>query len=285
MNIVKSALNLFGISKDESVKGGAISLDDFLTGLSSRIGYDVEFTREQKDDGSHHIDVSGSDVGSFVGDNTQILDAIAHISMRVLRKQEGLSNKAVDEGTDLSKYRITVDAEGFREKHYENLKKVAEEAKDKVLQNSGRPAYIPALSPAERRVIHTHIAELGEVCSESIGNGTFKRIRIKLINDPGRAQRSAEAGARGPRQGGPSRGGRNFRPGRGPRDNFQNRGPRQENASGNSTNANVRKAHFDDYKDEGGEVNGNVVPPEETFEEIDDNIGNRVNSRDPKYKN
>src|SRR4051812_48289740 len=98
MNIVKSALNLFGISKDDEGGGGVGSLDQFLSGLPHYLGYDIELVRHQKDDGSHHIELKGGDTNLLLGENTQILDALAHISMRVLRKSEGLANKAVEEG-------------------------------------------------------------------------------------------------------------------------------------------------------------------------------------------
>lgn len=285
MNIVKSALNLFGISKEEGASTApTATLDEFLSGLPPLLGYGIEFKRHQKDDGSHHIEVSGEEINSLIGENTQILDAIAHISMRVLRKQEGLANKAVDDGTDLSKYRVTVDAEGFRDRHYEGLKKVAEEARQKVLDNNGRPSYIPALSPAERRVIHTHLATLGEVTSESIGNGTFKRIRVKLINELPRApraegdrpQRRGPYNNRGGEAGAQGGGRRDFRKGAGPR-NFNNRGP---NRSGGRPNPNaapgeVRRARFADEYRSDEEINGNVAVPDTVEDDSDDNIGNR----------
>jgi spoIIIJ-associated protein len=300
MNIVKSALNLFGISKDDggSNTPSVGNLDEFLEGLPPLMGYDISFKRHQKDDGSHHIEVEGGDVTTLVGENTQILDAIAHISMRVLRKQEGLANKAVDDGTDLSKYRVTVDAEGFRDRHEEQLRKIAEDARTKVLENAGRPTYIPALSPSERRVIHTHLATLGEVTSESIGNGTFKRIRIKLISDTSRAPsaehpprnqapRSNGGGdrSRGPRSpgGGGGQGG-DFRKGRGPRSNFAgnrgpargpgpNRGPSEAIGPGD-----VRRARFaDEYRSEDDNIGNKAAPivKEDDFDDSDDNIGNR----------
>ncbi len=296
MNIVKSALNLFGISKDDGGSNAPSvgNLDEFLEGLPPLLGYDINFKRHQKDDGSHHIEVEGSEVVTLVGENIQILDAIAHISMRVLRKQEGLANKAIDDGTDLSKYRVTVDAEGFRDRHYEGLKKVAEDARKKVLENNGRPTYIPALSPSERRVIHTHLVTLGEVTSESIGNGTFKRIRIKLINDTSRAP-SGDRPPRAPGQGGGQRGpgqrrpgpgggqgGGDFRKGRGPRNNFAgNRGPARGPGGAPQQagpGGDVRRARFaDEYRSEDDNI-GNVAPPipkEDDFDDGDDNIGNR----------
>lgn len=312
MNIVKSALNLFGISKDDEGGGNGVgNLDEFLAGLPGHLGYEIELARHQKDDGSHHIELKGDEVQELLGENTQILDAIAHISMRVLRKSEGLANRAVEEGTDLSKYRITVDAEGFRDRHYDNLKKVAEEAREKVVSNEGRPTYIPALSPSERRIIHTHLATLGEVTSESIGNGTYKRIRVKMIGDTtrrpsnpgpnspggnpnsnnyqgngggggGGGQRGPRGQGRGPRgPGGGAGGGGDFRKGRGPRQNFSNnRGPRPQG------DGEIRRVRFDEH-DAGGEINGNVIPTEKPVDEIDDNIGNRVDSgkRGNRYDN
>lgn len=284
MNIVKSALNLFGISKEDETGGASTAnLDEFLAGLPPLLGYSIDFKRHQKDDGSHHIEVSGDEVNSLVGENTQILDAIAHISMRVLRKQEGLANKAVDDGTDLSKYRVTVDAEGFRDRHYEGLKKVAEDARKKVLDNSGRPSYIPALSPAERRIIHTHLATLGEVTSESIGNGTFKRIRVKLINDTSRPPRAEgdRPQRRGPGGGGHGGQRRDFRKGSGPRNHNNrgpNRGPMRSNpnaAAAGVAGGEVRRARFADEYRSDEEINGNVAVPDVVEDDSDDNIGNR----------
>ena len=307
MNIVKSALNLFGISKDDEGGSGVVNLDQFLGELPRHLGYDIEFARHQKDDGSHHIEIKGEEAMALLGENTQILDALAHISMRVLRKSEGLANKAVEDGTDLSKYRVTVDAEGFRDRHYDNLKKVAEEAREKVVSNSGRPTYIPALSPSERRVIHTHLATLGEVTSESIGNGTYKRIRVKLIGDTtrrpsnpgpnspgGNANGNADRprGPRGPGGGGGRggdfrRGGRGGGSGGGARQNFSgppsnqgNRGPRPQREG------EVRRARFDEHQNPGEEINGNVIPREPEYTEVDDNIGNRVDTkRGNRYDN
>lgn len=291
MGIVKSALNLFGISKGEDVasyQGGVQNLDEFLQGLPKALGFDIEFVRTQNEDGSHQIEIKGEERLSFLGENTQLLDSLSHLSMRVLRKQEGLSNKAVEEGTDLSRYRVTVDAEGFRERHHENLRKIAEKAKEKVMANNGRPAYISALSPSERRIIHTHLATLGEVTSESIGNGTFKRIRVKLINEAPRQSREGGEG-REERRGGGGGGGRRG----GGRGGFGGGGRRDRSRQGGGGggtggyrpgvaprnmqgNNEVRKSRFDDYQPDFDEVNGNVaVNPQVQDDDIDDNFGNR----------
>jgi hypothetical protein len=108
------------------------------------------------------------------------------------------------------------------------------------------------------------------VTSESIGNGTYKRIRVKLINDTSRP--AADRGNGSSRPVGNRQQGGGFRKGRGPR-NFNNRGPNRNPRR--PDNDNVRRAQFDDHQNSSGEVNGNVAPPEETIDDIDDNIGNR----------
>jgi hypothetical protein len=202
---------------------------------------------------------------SFLGDNCEMLDALAHLSMRVLRRNEGLSNAPAAEGAEA--LRVTFDCAGFRDKKAQELRELASAQRDKVIESGGKPAYIRALGPSERKIIHTALADLGEVTSESIGRGNFKRIRVKLKDD---SQFRREPEARQPRMdgeggGGQQRsanggggGGRGRRGGRGGR----GRGPGQ--GGGNYNN--------------GGEVNGNVARDERNYEvdAPDDNIGNRL---------
>ncbi len=165
---------------------------------------------------------------------------------------------------------------------YQELKDLAASQRQKVLDTGGKPAYIPALGPGERKVIHTHLADLGEVTSESIGRGNFKRIRIKLKEDStfrkpqeprpprqfgqgggGQGQGQAREAGQGGGHGG--RGPRGGRPG--------GHGGGQGGHGGRGRNQNQQRPRRDP-----GDVNGNVVHNNYVVNDNipDDNIGNRL---------
>ena len=283
VGFMKSALNLFGLNKKEgAATGGGVDLEQFLTELPQLMGYDVSFKRSEKSEPGLHFEVEGSEADSFLGESCEMLDALAHVSMRVLRRNEGVSNAPAAESS-AEAFRVTFDAAGgFRDKKAQELKELATSQRLKVIESGGKPAYIRALGPSERKIIHTTLVDLGEVTSESIGRGNFKRIRIKLKDDSplrrdppprsasadgnGGGQREPGNGGGGQRRGGQGggQGGGRGRGGQGGggrgRFNNENRGPRGPNRGGNES-----------------EINGNLAPNLDLYDSHpDDNIGNRL---------
>ena len=245
---MKSALKVLGIKS--TAKEGAVGLEVFLQTLPELMGYDFSFRREDKDDQLHY-ELEGPEVDSLMAENPNMLESLSHISMRILRKTEGLANEAV-EGEVATNFYVSFDANGFKEKKIQDLKDLAAKQRQKVLDNDGKPAYLPALSPAERKVIHTTLLELGDVMSESIGKGNFKRIRVRMKDDKGNHRSNGNNGGRGrnaPRTGG-----------RGGKKNFSKNGGGQN-----------RKPRND-----GPDPDGNRVVPDEEYPKVDDNIGNRL---------
>lgn len=273
VGFMKSALNLLGIKKDGAASAEGMSLDDFLAALPEQMGFDITFTKKEDGERGLFYEVEGSEVDSFLGESSEMLDALSHVGMRVLRKSEGIANAPAAEGQEGP--RLTFDSKGFRDRKAVELKEFASEQRQKVIDSGGKPAYIPALGPSERKIIHTHLSELGEVLSESIGRGNFKRIRVKLKEDsPHRrapepraegaegapAQRNAEGG--GGNHGG---GGRGRRGGRG-RGGQQRGGRGGQGRRGGGGGGGFRNH----------EANGNEFRTESVGPHVDDNIGNRL---------
>ncbi len=260
---MKSAMNLFGIKKDGG-SGPAVdmSLEEFLDEVVSIAGFKVSFATvgEPTEEEGTKIEISGEDANEFLGNNTEMLEALAHLAMRFQRRQSA----ATDDG-ETRNLRVTFDCGDFRKEKSQALHSLAESKRKKVLENDGKPAYINALGPSERKIIHTYITETPDVVSESIGSGYFKRIRIRMKDDTRKHSDGNEGGnrgnrnsRRGPNSGGGSNGGGRGR-GRGPNPNNRN-----QNRGGNSDGQNQQ------------EVNGNVLASEREYEEIDENIGNKL---------
>jgi len=186
--------------------------------------------------------------------------------MRVLRRNEGASNTPGSESGE--SFRVSFDAGGFRESKAQELKSLAAEQRQRVIDSGGKPAYIKALGPSERKIIHTHLAELGDVTSESIGRGTFKRIRVRIKDDSPfkkalpEGERDVEAGSvdeSAPRMDRPQR--RPSGPGRG-----DSRGGRGGHQRGGRNNGPRRFRSGDQNSQNFSRDNSSV----------DDNVGNRL---------
>jgi predicted RNA-binding protein Jag len=270
---VKSALNLFGIKTSSDLTQGA-NLDEFLKEITRMLGYNIEFRKEAKEGSALHYEIEGAEAKEFLGGNSNMIEALSHVCMRILRKQAGFANQPLAEETNIAQFRVTFDSKGFRESKNLELKEMAEKARERVIESGGRIFYLPALSPSERKVIHTHLAELGEVTSESIGTGTFKRIRVKLLPDSPHRRQQAE--------GRPNNRG-NFR-----RNNNNNnnggRGGFRSRGGGNNggrfrnkdNQQNFNRSNVDNNNEFSDEVNGNIAYPDQSPAYLDDNIGNRA---------
>lgn len=281
VGFIKSALNALGLKGKDG--GANISLEEFLNEMPRSMGFDVSFKKVDSEEKGLHFEVQGDEVDSFVGDSSDMLDALAHISMRVLRRSEGLANAPSEEGQE--GLRVVFDSQGFRERKRTELQELAASQRQKVIETGGKPAYIPALGPSERKIIHTYLADLGEVVSESIGRGNFKRIRLRLKEDSPhrrapepRAEGEGQSQPQGQQAQGRGNGGGGNRS-RGPRGNGggggRSRGPR---GNGGGRSQQRQGGGGNRYSEPGNEFNT-------TEPVIDDNIGNRLRpGEEPVFK-
>lgn len=263
---MKSALNLFGIGKEGVSPASTMELEEFLGEIAKFSGYELEFAKKEANEEGTLYEIAGEEVEDFLGNNSEMLEALAHLSMRFQRRKTGLANEPGS--TEGQEFRIRFDSGDFRDRKIQALRDLASAKRDKVVENAGKPTYINALGPAERKVIHTFVTELGDVVSESIGSGYFKRIRIRMKDDK-RPEGTRSASGDG---GNNSRGGNARRGGRGNGGGNNGGGGRGRSSGGGSGN----RGNFNRDNGNGGEANGNVVQKAPEYNEVDDNIGNRL---------
>ena len=75
----------------------------------------------------------------------------------------------------MKKIMISVDAGDYRASRRQELEALALRLAGEV-KNSGRSRTVPALNPAERRIIHMAIQDDRAIRSRSVGEGIFKKI-------------------------------------------------------------------------------------------------------------
>ncbi|MBR4305758.1 MAG: KH domain-containing protein [Ruminiclostridium sp.] len=111
------------------------------------------------------LDIVGEKLGIVIGRRGETLDSLQYLAILA-------SNR-----NDEPYCRITVDCNGYREKREETLRALAERTANKVLRQ-GRRITLEPMNPYERRIIHSKVAEIEGVYSNSIGEEPYRKVVI-----------------------------------------------------------------------------------------------------------
>lgn len=112
-----------------------------------------------------YLEIKGDDMGRIIGKDGAALEALQTIVSSVLSK-----------AAQKRKY-VSIDADGYRKKKEEKMKKTAEEAIGEALAG-GREVALPPMSASDRRLIHMAVKEDGRATSISRGEGMSRRVAI-----------------------------------------------------------------------------------------------------------
>jgi len=127
--------------------------------------------------------IAGEHTDALIAEEGQVLDSIQYLLRKMLSKK--FSEKVL----------ITVDAGDYRATRRQELEKMARAIAEEVKQ-SGKSKSIPAMNPADRRIVHMAIQDDENIRSRSVGEGIFKKI---IIFQPGKAGRKGPPRRRGRR--------------------------------------------------------------------------------------
>lgn len=117
------------------------------------------------------LDIVGDKLGVVIGRRGETLDSLQYLTILA-------SNKAEE-----SYCRISVDCNGYRAKRKETLEALAVKTANRVLKQ-GRRVTLEPMNPYERRIIHSKVAEIEGVFSNSIGEEPFRKVVISSNTKP-----------------------------------------------------------------------------------------------------
>ena len=118
--------------------------------------------------GTYKVDLVGDDLGYLIGRRGDTLDAIQH-----------LANYSVNREVD-GHIRINVDAECYREKREESLRRYARKKAQQVLKARRRTTLEP-MNAYERHVIHAALQEMDNITTHSTGTEPNRRVVIEYV--------------------------------------------------------------------------------------------------------
>lgn len=111
------------------------------------------------------VTVEGDDLGLLIGRHGQTIDAVQHLA-RCVGFRDGARQR-----------RLVVDAAGYRERRRVVLEAQATEAAEEATRNA-RAVPMEPMSAAERRIVHEHLRDRGDVETYSEGEEPNRRLVI-----------------------------------------------------------------------------------------------------------
>ena len=140
----------------------------FLTGLLEHMDSNA-VPHCWKDEGNtYKVDLVGDDLGYLIGRRGDTLDAIQH-----------LTNYTVNRDVE-GHIRVNVDAECYREKREESLRRYARKKAQQVLKARRRTTLEP-MNAYERHVIHAALQDMENITTHSTGVEPNRRVVIEYV--------------------------------------------------------------------------------------------------------
>jgi spoIIIJ-associated protein len=139
-------------------------LVEVLEEIADGLGVECEVSVELRDDALHGT-VEGDDVGRLIGRHGQTIDAVQHLAQRIVF-HGGRPNA-----------RVVVDVDGYRERRERALREDADEAAEEAL-SSGEPVELAPMPAAERRIVHEHLRDRGDVRTHSEGEEPDRHLVV-----------------------------------------------------------------------------------------------------------
>ena len=143
-------------------------IEQFLKGLLEHMGSNAVPHAVKSEEGTYKVDLVGEDLGYLIGRRGDTLDAIQHLSNYAAKKfAEG-------------HIRISVDAEEYREKREDSLRRYARKKAQQVLKARRRTTLEP-MNAYERHVIHAALQDMDNITTHSTGTEPNRRVVIEYV--------------------------------------------------------------------------------------------------------
>lgn len=114
------------------------------------------------------VELTGADVDWCFADDGEFVMAAEHLLPRLIRSLSGETAA------------VRVDCDNFHEIREERLRALAQKMAEEV-RRVGKPRMLEPMNPADRRIVHTTLADDPGVGTESVGDGYFKRVTIRPV--------------------------------------------------------------------------------------------------------
>ena len=143
-------------------------IETFIKGLIEHMDSTAVPHAVKENDNTYHVELVGDDLGYLIGRRGDTLDAIQH-----------LANYTVNRDVE-GHIRINVDAEEYRQKREDSLRRYARKKAHQVLKARRRTTLEP-MNAYERHVIHAALQDMDNITTHSTGTEPNRRVVIEYV--------------------------------------------------------------------------------------------------------
>ena len=143
-------------------------IEMFLKGLLEHMGSKAVPHAVKGEGNTYNVELTGEDLGYLIGRRGDTLDALQH-----------LANYTINRGVE-GHIRINVDAEDYREKREDSLRRYARKKAQQVLKVRRRTTLEP-MNAYERHVIHAALQDMDNITTHSTGTEPNRRVVIEYV--------------------------------------------------------------------------------------------------------
>ena len=143
-------------------------IETFLKGLLEHMGSQAVPHAWKENENTYMVELVGDDLGYLIGRRGDTLDALQH-----------LSNYTINRGIE-GHIRINVDAEAYRQKREDSLRRYAAKKAQQVLKAHRRTTLEP-MNAYERHVIHATLQDMDRITTYSVGTEPNRRVVIEYV--------------------------------------------------------------------------------------------------------
>ena len=143
-------------------------IETFIKGLLEHMDSTAVPHAWKENDNTYKVDLVGDDLGYLIGRRGDTLDAIQH-----------LANYTVNRDVE-GHIRINVDAEAYRQKREDSLRRYARKKAQQVLKARRRTTLEP-MNAYERHVIHAALQDMENITTHSTGVEPNRRVVIEYV--------------------------------------------------------------------------------------------------------
>ncbi len=143
-------------------------IEVFLKGLMEHMDSKAIPHAWKESENTYRVELVGEDLGYLIGRRGNTLDAIQH-----------LCNYTINRDVD-GHIRINVDAESYREKREDTLRRYARKKAQQVLKARRRTTLEP-MNAYERHLIHAALQDMENITTHSTGTEPNRRVVIEYV--------------------------------------------------------------------------------------------------------
>jgi len=140
-------------------------IEVFIKGLLEHMGSDAVPHAWKAENDTYQVDLVGENLGILIGRRGETLDAIQHLANYTINRDSS------------KRSRINVDAENYRLKREESLRRLAHKVSGKVIKYR-RNITLEPMNAYERHVIHATLQDVADVTTYSVGTEPNRRVVV-----------------------------------------------------------------------------------------------------------